>query len=122
MRIFKPLLFLAFLSLQFSQAQVLSDKHEFTLADTLRGSLRPERNFDVLKYHLNVRVNPEEKFISGYNTITFKAEAALPVMQVDLFANMKVDSILHKGQKLEYSRKFNACFCKNGTCSHRKFC
>ena len=75
MRFFKPLLFLAFFTLQFSQAQVLSDKHKFTEADTLRGSLRPERNFDVLKYHLNVRVNPEEKSISGYNTITFKAEA-----------------------------------------------
>ena len=110
MRFLSPLLFIAFFCLQFSQAQVLSNKHEFTEADTLRGSLRAEREFDVLKYHLNVRVDPEEKFISGSNTITFKAEAALPVMQVDLFANMKVDSIVYQGKNLGYTRKYDAVF------------
>ncbi|MGB7841742.1 MAG: M1 family metallopeptidase [Salinimicrobium sp.] len=110
MPFFKPLLFFAFFALQVSQAQVLDEQHEFTEADTLRGSLRPERNFDVLKYHLNVKVDPEKKFISGWNAITFKAEAALPVMQVDLFSNMDVDSIIHKGKKLNYKRKANAVF------------
>lgn len=91
-------------------SQVLSHKKTFTEADTLRGSLRPERNYDVLKYHLSVKVDPEEKYISGFNTITFKAEEALPVVQVDLFANMKVDSIVYKGKNLNYKRKFNAVF------------
>ncbi|WP_037373808.1 M1 family metallopeptidase [Salinimicrobium xinjiangense] len=91
-------------------AQVLSNKKQFTEADTLRGSLRPERNYDVLKYKLDVRVVPEEKFISGSNTITFKAEEDLPVMQVDLFQNMKVDSILYKGEKMDFNRRYNAVF------------
>jgi aminopeptidase N len=92
------------------QAQVLSNKTQFTEADTLRGSLRPERNYDVLKYDLNVRVVPEDKFISGSNTITFKAEEDLPVIQIDLFQNMKVDSILYKGEKMDFNRRYNAVF------------
>ena len=92
------------------QAQVLSNKQSFTEADTLRGSLRPERNYDVLKYNLNVRVDPEERFISGYNTISFKAEEDLPVMQVDLFENMRIDSILYKGERMDFNRRYDAVF------------
>ncbi len=92
-------------------SQVLSNKQQrYTEADTLRGSLRPERAYDVLKYHLQVKLDPDEKFISGYNTISFKAEGNLPVMQIDLFENMKVDSILQKGKNLNFSRRHNAVF------------
>ncbi|MDT0675947.1 M1 family metallopeptidase [Autumnicola musiva] len=94
-----------------SFSQVLSNKEgKYTEADTLRGSLRPERAYDALKYHLQLRVVPEEKYISGSNTITFRAEEKLPVMQVDLFDNMKIDSIVHKGKQLPYERKYNAVF------------
>ncbi|MFD2516327.1 M1 family metallopeptidase [Salinimicrobium flavum] len=110
MRYFSAVFFITFFSLQPIMAQVLSNKQSFTEADTLRGSLRPERNFDVLKYHLNVKVQPEERFISGFNTITFKAEEDLPIMQIDLFANMQVDSILYRGEKMDYDRKFDAVF------------
>ncbi len=104
------LLFLLILVIAPIQAQVLSNKVTFTEADTLRGTLRPERSYDVQKYHLNVRVEPDEKFISGYNTISFKAEEDLPVMQVDLFQNMKVDSILYKGEKMKFNRRYDAVF------------
>jgi len=91
--------------------QVLSSKKsQYTQADSLRGSLRAERAYDVLKYHLQVKVVPEEKYISGFNTISFKTEQKLPVMQIDLFENMKVDSIIHQNRSLEYERKFNAVF------------
>jgi len=91
--------------------QVLSSKkRQYTQADSLRGSLRAERAYDVLKYHLQVKVVPEEKYISGFNTINFKTEQELPVMQIDLFENMKVDSIIHHDRSLEYERKFNAVF------------
>jgi len=57
------------------QSQVLSNKQkQYTEADSLRGSLRPERDYDVLKYHLQVQIDPEEKYISGFNTISFKTE------------------------------------------------
>ena len=99
------------LSFTFSSfGQVLSNKTEYTEADTLRGSLRPERSYDVQKYHLQVRLDPEERYLSGFNSISFKTEQELPVMQVDLFENMQVDSIIHHSEKLEYSRKHNAVF------------
>ncbi|HET8886787.1 MAG TPA: M1 family metallopeptidase [Salinimicrobium sp.] len=95
-----------------AQAQILSNKqNNYTRADTLRGSLRPERtNFDVLKYDLSVKVNPEKRFISGMNEITFSVLKELPVMQIDLFENMKVDSILYKGKQLNFKREYNAVF------------
>ncbi|MCF4101243.1 M1 family metallopeptidase [Gillisia sp. M10.2A] len=101
------------LSLHSGFAQVLSNKQQnYTKADTLRGSLRPERNFDVLKYHLKLKVEPEKRFISGSNTITFTPEENLSIMQIDLFENMNIDSIIHKNQKLKYSRAYNAVFIK----------
>ncbi|MCM4159602.1 M1 family metallopeptidase [Antarcticibacterium flavum] len=104
------LLIIPFLALP-NFAQVLSQEGRiYTEADTLRGSLRAERAYDVLKYHLKVRVEPEERYISGSNTITFEAGKQLPVMQIDLFENMKIDSIIHRNEKLDYNRKFNAVF------------
>lgn len=99
------------LAISHNHAQVLSDKDQhYTTVDMLRGSLRAERSYDVLKYHLQVRVDPEERYISGSNTIIFKAEEDLPVMQIDLFENMKVDSIIHHNTVLGYERKHNAVF------------
>ncbi len=93
------------------QAQLLSDKTQFTRADTLRGSLRPERTaFDMLKYDLHLKINPQEKEISGYNAITFKVLESQQTMQLDLFANMQIDSIVFENQKLNYRREFNAVF------------
>ncbi|GAA4319398.1 M1 family metallopeptidase [Pontixanthobacter gangjinensis] len=93
-------------------AQVVGSNHtDYTEADSLRGALRPERtSFDVLKYHLKLKVEPEKQFISGSNVISFKVENDMPVMQLDLFENMKIDSIMHAGDKLEYERRYNAVF------------
>ena len=94
-----------------SWAQVLSNKKgNYTEADSLRGSLRPERAFDVQKYHLKLKVEPEKQFISGSNTISFIADDDLSTIQIDLFENMKVDSILQNNQTLAYNRKHNAVF------------
>ena len=74
-------------------AQVVGENHSnYTEADTLRGSLRPERtSYDVQKYHLKLKVEPEKQFISGSNVISFNVEKDMPVMQLDLFENMKID-------------------------------
>lgn len=94
------------------EAQILGkEQTTYTRADSLRGSLRPERtSFDVQKYELTLKVVPEEKYISGVNEISFKVLDQFPVMQIDLFENMQIDSILYKGKKLDYEREFNAVF------------
>ncbi len=108
----KSLIIITLLTGFFSQAQIVGSNHtNYTEADSLRGSLRPERtDFDVQKYHLKLKVEPEKKFISGSNKITFRVEHDLPVMQLDLFENMEIDSITHGDKSLNYERKFNAVF------------
>ncbi len=83
----------------------------FTRADTLRGSYGPYRaNNDLLFYDLNVRLNIAEKYLSGHNHIRFKMLSNASHVQIDLFANMQVDSILFEGKKLSYARESNAVF------------
>lgn len=89
----------------------LAIQAQFTLADTLRGSLRPERTcFDVHYYHLNIAVDTATKSISGYNEIHFSAVDDVDRIQLDLFANMQIDSIVFRKFHLDYKRTFNAVF------------
>jgi aminopeptidase N len=82
----------------------------FTRADTLRGTLLPERScYDVKYYHLDVKVDPETKTIKGSNTILFKVDSAFEKMQVDLYKNLDVARItLDDAIDAKFSREFNA--------------
>lgn len=83
----------------------------FTRRDSLHGGLRFERNcFDVQRYDLNIKISPEERSIVGFNDITFKVVEPTKKIQLDLFDNMKVDSIVWNTQKLQYKRDFDAVF------------
>jgi aminopeptidase N len=84
----------------------------FTRADTLRGMLRPERTcYDVRWYDLDVRIDPEHRFISGSNAIRFTAVEPSSRLQVDLFANMALESAsIDGGKPLSFSREYNAVF------------
>lgn len=107
------LLGLVLAGIQGIHAQLLQDKESYTRGDTLRGSLRTERNFDVRKYRLNIKLDPDKKYIEGYNRIVFVPQQRLTSMQIDLFENMEVDSILYHGKRLPYRREYNAVFIKN---------
>ncbi|RAV27851.1 M1 family metallopeptidase [Sinomicrobium soli] len=107
-RIFLLALILA--GFQPARAQLMQEKDSYTRGDTLRGSLRTERNFDVREYHLDITVNPEAKYISGYNRIVFIPQQKLNTIQIDLFENMEVDSVICHGNQLAYRREYNAVF------------
>ncbi|MFO7744731.1 MAG: M1 family metallopeptidase [Psychroflexus sp.] len=94
------------------QSQLLSgDQDKFTRADTLRGSLRPERtSFDVLSYNLDIKLDPDKQYLSGFNKIKFKIIENTSRIQLDLFQNMKVDSIVYNNKILSYERDENAVF------------
>ena len=65
-------------------------------ADILRGEYsRWRANNDLLSYDLDIRVDPDKKSLSGKNTIRFKMLKDDTRIQLDLFANLKVDKILH---------------------------
>jgi aminopeptidase N len=82
-----------------------------TRADILRGAYGPYRaNNDLLYYHLDVRVDPEKKFISGKNTIRFKMLKDDTRVQLDLQQPLQVDKILLGSTELKYEREFGAVF------------
>ncbi|HYC85563.1 MAG TPA: M1 family metallopeptidase, partial [Chryseosolibacter sp.] len=85
--------------------------HSFTQADTLRGKLTALRScYDVTFYDLDVTVDIHKKYLSGSNVIRFKVQHPFDRMQIDLYANMKIDKILWHGKSLQFSRRFNAVF------------
>lgn len=105
----KKLLLLAFVGLGFQQISA----QETTRRDTLQGGLRFERTcFDVLRYDLNIKVDPNKKWIFGANDITFKVVESTKKIQLDLFENMQIDSIVWNTKKLTYKREFDAVFVK----------
>src|SRR5262245_66024572 len=64
-------------------------------ADILRGEYGPWRaNNDLLSYDLDIRVDPEKKFISGKNKIRFKMMNDGTWIHLDLFAILLVDILM----------------------------
>ena len=83
----------------------------FSAADTLRGALLPERTwFDVDYYHLNLDIDPNARSIAGYNDVAFTVLSKSGKMQLDLFENMLIDSVVYKGYTCEFERKYDAFF------------
>ncbi|GAB3261464.1 hypothetical protein GCM10027347_26510 [Larkinella harenae] len=83
----------------------------FTRADTLRGKLTPLRsNYDVTFYDLALKVDIDNKAISGQNRMRFRVLAPLNKLQIDLYANLTIHRISYAGKPLRYTREFNAVF------------
>jgi aminopeptidase N len=82
-----------------------------TRADILRGEYgRYRANNDLLHYTLDVRVDPEKRFLSGRNRIRFRMLTDDTRIQVDLYANLNVDRILLGSTPLTVTREINAVF------------
>ena len=92
----------------YSLIPVYSQYQVFGRADSLRGSLNEWRsNFDVTYYELDLKVLPDKKFILGSNLIHFRTLKDLQMIQLDLFTNLSIDSIIHHNQVLTYDREGN---------------
>jgi aminopeptidase N len=80
-------------------------------ADVLRGEYgRYRANNDLLAYHLNVRIDPERKWIGGKNTIRFRMLTDDTRIQLDLYANLNVERIGFGKTDLKFERELNAVF------------
>jgi len=95
-----------------ANAQLLSNTEKtYTRADSLRGSLSPYRTaYDILYYHLDVKVDIANQFISGSNLFRFKATEDFNRLQFDLFSNLTVEKVVYKERELDFDREFNAVF------------
>lgn len=109
----KPIVFaiLCLLCVQAVQAQVLNGQKVHTRADTLRGALRPERTcYDVTSYNLTVEVNIKGKSIIGSNIIAFTAITDFTRLQIDLFPELRIESITWQNKTLPFQREAGAVF------------
>ena len=82
-----------------------------TRANILRGEYGPYRaNNDLLFYHLDVRIDPEEKTIRGKNTIRFRMLKDGARIQLDLYANLDIDKIEMASAPLKFERDLNTVY------------
>lgn len=82
----------------------------FSRADTLRGSITPERAWwDVQRYELAFRPDFKAKEISGSNKIVYKvvkANNGSTRMQIDLAEPLRIDSVRYNDQRnLKFTRE-----------------
>ena len=86
----------------------------FTQADTLRGSITPERIWwDLNYYDLDVRVNPEEQSISGGVLVQYTVLKPYQVLQIDLQQPLTISKVSQDGEELSVEKKgSNAYFIK----------
>jgi len=94
----------------FSQG-IFEEKESFTRQDTLRGSITKEREWwDLNYYHLDISVFPDEKSISGKNTIVYSVLKPYNVIQIDLQEPLMITSATQENKSLKYKREGNAYF------------
>ena len=101
--------FIAFLVGFNANAQGLLNKSEtvFTHQDTLRGTITKERAWwDLKYYHLDVKVNPAEKTITGSNTVKYTVLSENNKMQIDLQEPMQIYKVTQDGKELKFEREF----------------
>lgn len=106
-----------FISLVFSS---FGQNQTFTEQDTLRGSITPQRAWwDVNFYHLKVEVRPDEKFISGNNTVRYTVLDESQELQIDLQSPLTIDRVLQDGKSLDFRSNGNAHFIELKKIQHK---
>lgn len=88
-----------------------SQKQQFTHADTLRGSITPERAWwDLSYYHLNVRPNEKDSTLSGSTVIAYKVLKPYQTIQIDLQEPLSITKAVQDGEELTFKRDGNVFF------------
>ena len=102
---------LLFICLVLSHTSCRGQNNNFTRADTLRGALSPLRSsYDINYYHLDIKLDIENKKISGSNLFRFTAVQDLNQLQFDLFENLNIEKVSYQGKEIQFKREFNAVF------------
>src|ERR1700690_568918 len=119
----KIVLVILFLNLIFVPAsgQLTTQQKSYTHADTLRGSVTPQRAWwNVLHYDLHVRFNPSDSSLLGHNIILYQVLQPGDVMQIDLMQPLVIDSLLQDGARMKFTRDGNAFFARLTTQQKKK--
>lgn len=90
---------------------VWAQEAPLTRADTLRGSVTPERAWwDVTHYDLDVRVDPEARTVQGSVDVAYRVVGPSRDLQIDLQEPLVVDAVEQGGAALAFRRDGNAVF------------
>ncbi len=90
---------------------VFSQEQKFTRQDSLRGSITPEREWwDLTYYHLDIAVDPDNRSISGKNTVHYKVLKEHNTLQIDLQPPLKIEKVLQNNKELAVTSEGNAHF------------
>lgn len=78
----------------------------FTALDSLRGGWHAYRScFDLLHYHLKLKVNPQTRFISGSNRWTCRGLEDAATIQADLDMALNIVSVISPEGPAKWTRK-----------------
>lgn len=72
----------------------------------------PENVFDVITYNIHLKVNPSNKYIEGSNEITVVALKNFSTLNLNLFPQMIVSSVIQNGKLLQFRRDSNLLIVK----------
>jgi aminopeptidase N len=77
------------------------DNKPISHQETLRGSITPDRQWwDLQHYHLTVAVDPEKRYLSGNNVMTYKVLSKNKRLQIELQPPMKLGKVTQLGKTL----------------------
>lgn len=89
---------------------------QFTIKDSLKGSLTPGRAcYDVNYYDINVKIDPDKKIISGFVSTYFTVTKKTVFIQIDLAPQFQISRVEENGKPLYYSRNHTAILIKPET-------
>jgi aminopeptidase N len=121
--LFRKLLFFVFCSILLSACAVVGinighkTPHRpfkypyFTEADSLHGNINKYRScFDVTYYNLSVAFELEHKSLIGDVKMNAMILENFDTIQLDLYSNLVIDSIIQDSRTLAFYRKYNSVF------------
>jgi len=77
------------------------DNNPISHQERLRGSITPERQWwDLTHYHLTVAVDPDKRYLSGNNVMTYKVLSKNKRLQIELQPPMKLGKVTQQGKTL----------------------
>ncbi len=90
--------------------KVISEKTP-TRQDSLRGSITPERAWwDLTYYHLDIKLDVENKSIKGSNVIQYKVIEPYSLLQIDLQSPLIISKVIQNGNALKFTNEGSAYF------------
>lgn len=90
---------------------MLASNEKTDRASSLRGALTALRTcYDINYYHLDVKIDIDNKSVSGSNEFKFTATKDFEKLQFDLFENLNVEKVVFRGKELTFTREYAAVF------------